>query len=309
MDFARLLAGAPWGLVSFREQEGGELRAGIMTPAGIELPDVLAPHGGLDAALAVWSDIEGPLRAWEPVGQVLTDVVIDAPFRSPGKLLCAGANYLDHIQEMGIEVVPPGNRPFFFLLPNSSLAGPGEAVRIPTDPSMRVDWEAEVAIVVGRSARNLPIADALEHVAGYSIVNDVSARGLHRRTDPLAPPFEFDWLTSKGLDTFTPIGPAVIPAWLAPDPTSMHLRLWQNDDLRQDGTTESMITPIAALLSAASHLMTLEPGDIIATGTPPGVGAPQGLQLSDGDQLVVRIDGIGTLESPVAADPQQRPLG
>ena len=308
-DLERLLGGAPWGLVTFRRGESPQRQSGILTAAGVEHPPFLAAYADLDAVLRDWPRVEPALRAWEAAGKTVGEATIELPLRTPTKLLCAGANYHDHIQEMGIESVPPGNRPFFFLLPPSSLIGPGHAVRIPADPAARVDWEAELAVVVGAAARNIPVERALDHVAAFSIVNDVSARGLHRRSDPLAPPFEFDWLTSKGLDTFTPLGPTLVPAWLAPDPDSMRVRLWQNDDLRQDGTTTSMIANVAELVVAASHLMTLEPGDVIATGTPPGVGAPRGLQLADGDQVVVTIDGIGTLESPVVVDPEQRPLG
>lgn len=311
IDPSELLAGAPWGLVTFRPDDApGEAgRPGVLAPSGVETPAWLDDVAHLDALFSDWDRHAATLRAWEPAGRGRTDVTLRSPMRRPSKLVCAGANYLDHIREMGIAEVPPGNIPYFFLLPPSSIVGPDEPIRIPTSSEARVDWEAELGVVIGRGGRDIPASDALDHVAGYVVVNDVSSRGLHRRPAPLAPPFEFDWIASKGLDSFSPVGPCVVPSWLCPDPTDMPLRLWCNGELQQDGSTRTMIAGVAELIAAASRLMSLEPGDLIETGTPPGVGAPRGLALADGDEVRITIDGVGTLISTVVADEQQAPPG
>ena len=195
--------------------------------------------------------------------------------------------------------VPADFEPYFFLLPPTTIIGPGEAVVIPDDPGARVDWEAELGVVIGRPARHVPADLALEVVAGYTIVNDISARGHHAKAHPLAPPFAYDWLGSKGRDTFTPIGPGVTPSWFVPDPQSLRIRLWRNGVLEQDGNTGNMIFGVAQLVSAASALMTLEPGDVLATGTPAGVGAAKGIALQAGDHLEVEIVPLGTLRNHV----------
>ncbi|WP_063647525.1 fumarylacetoacetate hydrolase family protein [Streptomyces bingchenggensis] len=262
-------------------------------------PD-LARYPDVGAALRDWTELEPVLRDWQPAdGKSLDGVRLLTPIPSPGKLVCAGANYSDHLQEMGVGDVPPGMEPYFFLLPPTTIVGPDDAIEIPDNPEARVDWEAELGVVIGRRVHQVPVEWALEAVAGYTIVNDISARGLHARPNPLAPPFAFDWLASKGRDTFTPIGPGVTPSWFAPDPQSLPIRLWRNGVLEQDGNTKDMIFGVAQLISAASQLMTLEPGDVLATGTPAGVGAAKGLSLRPGDELHIDINPLGALRNHV----------
>jgi 2,4-didehydro-3-deoxy-L-rhamnonate hydrolase len=251
-------------------------------------------------AVAAWAEVAPALRGWDPAdGVPIEGARVLAPLRSPRKLICAGANYVDHLREMGIPELPAGLEPYFFLLPPTSISGPGDAVVIPAAPAARVDWEAELAVVIGTPGRDIPVDRALDHVAGYTIMNDVSARGYHARSNPLAPPFAYDWLGSKGLDTFSPLGPGITPAWLVDDPQTLPIRLWRNGELQQDGTAADMIFPVARLISAASATMTLEPGDVLATGTPAGVGVARGKALADGDLLRVEIGGLGVLENPV----------
>ncbi|AEY85482.1 5-carboxymethyl-2-hydroxymuconate delta-isomerase [Streptomyces hygroscopicus subsp. jinggangensis 5008] len=241
------------------------------------------------------------LRDWQPSGAMrLSGVRILTPIPTPTKLICAGANYSDHLSEMGIATVPADLEPYFFLLPPTSIVGPGDAVEIPDDAGARVDWEAELGVVIGQRTRRVPVERALEAVAGYTIVNDISARGQHARENPLAPPFAYDWLRSKGHDTFSPIGPGVTPAWFVPDPQSLPIRLWRNGSLEQDGNTKDMIFGVAQLISAVSALMTLEPGDVLATGTPAGVGAAKGLSLHADDELRVEIEPLGSLRNHVS---------
>lgn len=161
-----------------------------------------------------------------------------------------------------------------------------------------MDWEGELAVIVGLGGRDIPVATALEHCAGYSVANDISLRGPHRRDTPAAP-FQWDWLASKGADTSLPLGPGIVPVWQVPDVQDLRIRTWVNDELMQDGTTADMVCSVAELVSHASRQVTLEPGDVLATGTPAGVGAARGRFLAPGDVVGVSIDGIGTLENPI----------
>jgi 2,4-diketo-3-deoxy-L-fuconate hydrolase len=293
---------APWSLVTVRIAEAEQaavLRADgaiVALPAGLRVPGTLA-------LFERWETAEPALRAFDPDGaEPLDGTVLLAPVRFPRKLICAGANYSDHLAEMKVAPIPDPLEPYFFLLPPSTtLIGSGEAIRIPADPGWRVDWEAELAVVIGRGGRGIAAADARAHVAGYAAFNDISARGRHRRENPLAPPFAFDWLGSKGADTFCPMGPGVLPDFLIDDPQDLAIRCWRNGVLEQDGTTKDMINDIGRLIEAISAYVTLEPGDVLATGTPAGVGAPRGQQLAPGDEVVVEIAGLGRLVNPVVA--------
>ena len=163
----------------------------------------------------------------------------------------------------------------------------------------RFDWEAELAVVIGTGGRDIPPGRALEHVAGYCVANDVSARGYHRRQSVPAEAFTYDWFAAKSADTSLPLGPGITPAWQVPDPQRLRLRLWVNGELRQDESTADMICPVSELIATASTVVTLEPGDVIATGTPSGVGAAAGEFLRDGDVVTVAIDGLGQISNRV----------
>ena len=288
-----------WSLVSVRPEDGSAPR--IAASCDGRLTSIPALEGYADVAdvLAAWPTLAPRLRSFDPADGVALAGTVLAPVRSPRKLLFAGANYVDHLREMGISEVPPGLEPYFFLLPPTSIVGPGDAVVIPADPGARVDWEAELAVVIGVPGRDVDEDDALDHVAGYTIVNDVSARGYHRRPNPLAPPFAYDWLASKGRDTFCPLGPGITPSWFVADPQDLPIRLWRNGELKQDGNTADMIFTVRRLIAAASAVMTLEPGDVLATGTPAGVGVAQGKSLADGDVLRIEIGDLGVLENAV----------
>jgi 2,4-didehydro-3-deoxy-L-rhamnonate hydrolase len=290
-----------WSLVTYRI--GDETRVGVLDAGGrvVAVPEA-ASGPGLMAVMDRWEHVRDALQGWSPAGAATVEgAELLAPLRYPGKLICAGANYGDHLREMKIERIPEPLEPYFFLLPSTTIVGPGEPIRILSDPSWRVDWEAELAIVIGCAGRGIRAEDARAHVAGYTIVNDVSARGRHRRPDPLAPPFTFDWLGSKGLDSFCPMGPGVTPDWLIDDPHALSLRCFVNGVLKQDSNTREMLNDGWRLIEAASAHMTLEPGDVIATGTPAGVGFGRGEQLADGDEVRIEIEGLGTLVNPVTA--------
>ena len=242
-------------------------------------------------ASAAWARLDGenavlygaaPWAGGAPTGQVvpLAKTELLAPVE-PFKILCVGRNYVAHAKELGNEVPA---EPLLFLKPKTSLVGHGGAVVLPKESS-RVEHEAELGVVIGKTARNVPRDAAMSHVFGYTCVCDVTARDLQRK--------DGQWTRAKGFDTFCPTGP-----WIETelDPSALRVRCLVNDAVRQDGNTSQMVFDVAALVSYASGIMTLEPGDLLVTGTPEGVGP-----LVAGDRLVVEIDGIGALAVRIAA--------
>jgi 2-keto-4-pentenoate hydratase/2-oxohepta-3-ene-1,7-dioic acid hydratase in catechol pathway len=291
-------------LVTYRLPGDASPRAGILAEDGTvrTTPEIEHAAGAIEL-LTNWQDVAGTLRGLDGAnGTPVPDAIVDAPLLYPRKLICAGANYLDHLAEMGDGAPPEGVQPFFFLLPpTTSIVGDGAPILLPGDPTVRADYEAELAVVIGREGRDIAPEDARDYVAGYTIFNDITARGRLARPVSIAAPFAFDWLSAKGPDTFGPMGPGIVPDWFIDDPRSLGVRLWLNGELKQDGDTSQMIFDVWDLVAAASRTVTLEPGDVIATGTPAGVGVAQNLQLKAGDELVVEIDGIGRLTNPVVA--------
>jgi 2-keto-4-pentenoate hydratase/2-oxohepta-3-ene-1,7-dioic acid hydratase in catechol pathway len=211
----------------------------------------------------------------------------------PSKLVCIGTNYHDHLREMGTARAP--EYPYAFLKPVSTgLVASGAEVRLPDGPAM-VDWEAELAVVIGRPLHEAHGASVLDAVAGYTIINDLSARDWIRGK----PEVGIDWVMMKGYDGFSPIGPWFTPAQLVPDPQALGIRCWVNGELRQDSNTSEMVFGVRAILEHLSGIMTLLPGDVVATGTPAGVGFGREPQqfLHAGDTVAVEIDGLGRLET------------
>jgi 2-keto-4-pentenoate hydratase/2-oxohepta-3-ene-1,7-dioic acid hydratase in catechol pathway len=216
-----------------------------------------------------------------------------APIPHPGKVICAGINYHSHLDENPKATLPA--RPFFFAKLPSAVIGPGDAI-VKLDPASQLDPEVELGVVIGRRARNLQRRDALDAVFGYTIVNDMSAREWQ-----FAPDAQF--MLGKAQDTFCPLGPVVVTRDEVPNPGALHLSATVNGERRQDSTTAECIFDLASLLEALTRYVTLEPGDVISTGTPAGVGlfrSPQ-VWLQPGDEVVLEIEGIGTLSNPVTA--------
>jgi 2-keto-4-pentenoate hydratase/2-oxohepta-3-ene-1,7-dioic acid hydratase in catechol pathway len=233
-------------------------------------------------------DLIAGAPAGEPAGAV-ADATRLAPV-VPRKVVAIGLNYLDHIRESGLE--PPA-RPLVFAKFPSSVIGAGEPIRLPLDVTQRVDWEVELAVVIGRRARNVAAGDALAHVYGYTVANDVSARDLQFA--------DGQWVRAKSLDSFCPVGPVVVTADEIPDPQALRLTCRVNGELVQDATTDLMVFGVAELISFCSHSFTLEPGDVLLTGTPWGCGEfmdPK-RSLAPGDVVECEIGGIGTLRNPV----------
>ncbi|HEX9475663.1 MAG TPA: fumarylacetoacetate hydrolase family protein [Candidatus Dormibacteraeota bacterium] len=290
----------PWSLVAYRTGTDDERAGALVEDRVVELPIAAS---GVFELMERWAEVEPVLRAFDPAGAAqVEDAELELPLRYPRKVLCSGANYHRHMREMKVNR-PDEARPYFFLKPpTTSLVGPGKPIVVPADPSARVDWEAELAVVIGRKARHVSESKALEFVAGYSAINDISLRGPHRVQHPIGEPFQWDWLASKGADQSTPLGPGIRPAFLVDDPQRLDLRLWVNGRLKQEANTSGMVVGIAALIAAASDLVTLEPGDVIATGTPDGVGLPRGEFLRPGDLVEMEVADFGRLSNPVVAE-------
>ncbi|MCA9589066.1 MAG: fumarylacetoacetate hydrolase family protein [Myxococcales bacterium] len=217
-------------------------------------------------------DVAGEPRPWDPAD-------LAAPV-CPTKVVCIGRNYAAHARELGNDVP---SEPLLFLKPPSSIIGPRERVLLPPQSS-RVEHEAELGVVISRRATDVSREDALSYVLGYTVVCDVTARDLQRK--------DVQFTRGKGFDTFCPVGP-----WIETelDPSRVRVRCSVNGEVRQDGTTEHMIFDVPTLIAAITSVMTLEPGDLIATGTPEGVGP-----LVDGDSVEVSVEGIGALPFSVA---------
>jgi 2,4-didehydro-3-deoxy-L-rhamnonate hydrolase len=228
------------------------------------------------------------------------------PHPRPNKLLLLAGNYAAHIEEGGgIAAERAETFPYVFMKPPSTtLTHPGDPVRIPSISPDAIDWELELAIVIGRGGKAIKEAEALQHVAGYTVVNDISNRKFRpnpQRKERKNNAF-FDWLHGKWHDTFCPCGPCTASAEAIPDPQSLEMKLHVNGQLHQDATTAQQIFPVAAVIEFISNIVTLEPGDIISTGTPAGVGNTTGTYLKPGDRIDAYIGSIGTLSNPVAAE-------
>jgi 2,4-diketo-3-deoxy-L-fuconate hydrolase len=231
----------------------------------------------------------------QPGGEAvaLEEVHLHAPITRPGKIVAIGLNYVDHAEETGQPI--PEVPVVFGKYPNT-IIGPGEPIRIPPIAS-QIDYEAELTIVIGRRARNVSEDEAMEYVFGYTNANDVSARDLQFSEGG-------QWTRSKSIDTFCPVGPYIATRDEIPDPHNLYIRCILNGEVVQDGHTSKMIFSVAEMVSFLSQGMTLEPGDLIITGTPPGVGmarAPQ-LWMKPGDEVSIEIEGLGTLTNPVEAE-------
>ncbi len=277
-------------LVAFAPAEDGGLptaaRAGILTEHGVR---DLAPAGvgslqelverGLDAV-----DLDAAAVPIELAG-----VRLLAPLPRPGKIICVGLNYHDHCREQGIEPPP---YPMLFSKFANAVSNPGQAVTRPR-ATERLDLECELGVVIGQRARGVAREEALSKVFGYTIVNDVTMRDLQRE--------DRQWLRAKGSDGFAPIGPSLVTRDELGDGRGIRLRSAVNGETWQDSTTDEMIFDVATLVAFVSRTITLEPGDVIATGTPAGVGHYQDppRYLGDGDLMHCEIAGIGVLENPV----------
>ena len=289
-----------WSLASYTA--GGSEGFGVLREDGtLVAPTELKRWSSALELLEDWPAAQAVLRDLNPAEAPLIEYdALLPPLRWPRKVICAGVNYRKHMREMGGEIPATGWRPFFFLkAPTTSVIGPRDPIVISSPARARYDWEAELAVVIGIKGKNIDPERAGFHVAAYCVSNDITARGYHKRDIAPADAFSYDWFAAKSMEGSLPLGPGLTPAFLVPDPQDLRLRLWVNGELQQDESTADMVCPVTELIAAASGVVTLEPGDVIATGTPSGVGAGRGLYLRGGDVVRVTIDGLGTLENPV----------
>ena len=250
------------------------------------LVDLISSNDGLAKAQAA-------METAKASGQTISGTVL-APIGRPGKVICIGLNYRDHAEETGS---PIPSEPVCFNKFPQTVIGTGEAIVLPA-VSEKVDYEAELVIVIGKKAKHVSAADAHDYVAGYMNGHDVSARDWQKGRPG------GQWLLGKTPDTFAPIGPYFVTADDVSDPENLPVKLWLNGELMQDGNTSEFIFGIGALIEHLTKLITLEPGDLIFTGTPPGVGDARdpAVYLKDGDTVEIEIGSLGRLSNPVKAE-------
>lgn len=273
-------------------------------PAGAEKPGMLDSDGAIRDLSGVVSDLAGDtllpasldkLKAIDPntLPKVDGNPRLGPCVGDVGKFMCIGLNYSDHAAETGGEVP---KEPILFMKANSAISGPNDDVIIPRN-SEQTDWEVELGFVIGKSAKYVSEADALSHVAGYCVVNDVSERNFQIR-------MEGQWTKGKSCDTFGPLGPWLVTADEVEDPQALDLWTEVNGHRYQDGSTKTMVYGVAFLISYLSKFMTLQPGDVVATGTPPGVGMGQNPRvfLKPGDVMRLGVQGLGEQQQTLVAD-------
>lgn len=289
-------------LVTF--EQNGRTRIGVLVEDGAAILDLS------QAAPALPTDMKSLLAAGEsaltlvqhaatqpsaPFTLQRADVTLKAPVLNPGKIICIGLNYRDHAAESN-QTVP--DYPTVFIKTNNTVNDPGAPIVLPKN-SLQVDYECELGVVIGKHARHVRRSKALDYVAGYLPFHDVSARDYQHRTS--------QWSLGKSFDGFAPMGPALVTAGEVPNPHSLDIQLSINGEVLQRSNTRHLIFPIDVLIEELSSVMTLEPGDIIATGTPSGVGAARTPQrfLQPGDVVRIEISTLGVLENPVKAEARE----
>jgi 2-keto-4-pentenoate hydratase/2-oxohepta-3-ene-1,7-dioic acid hydratase in catechol pathway len=281
-----------------RFEHDGTTRLGVVVDGGVVDLSVAAPDLPTDplAFLDEWAAASAraadAAAGGEPIP--LDTVRLRTPIPRPGKFLAIGLNYQDHLDETGRE---RPEFPVFFTKQPTCVIGPGDAIEVPRASTM-VDYEGELGVVIGRRCRHLTPDDALSAVAGYVVVDDVSVRDWQMKSPTM--------MIGKSFDTHGPIGPWIVSADDVADPHDLRLRTWVNDQLLQDASTSGMLFSIVDQLVTLSTAMTLEPGDVVATGTPAGVGIARRppVLLTPGDTVRIEIESVGVLENPVVAEPE-----
>lgn len=274
-------------------------------PVGQEKPGILDASGGMRDLSGVVGDIDPSTVTPEGLAKIAgvdpsslpavpSGARIGACVGNVGKLICIGLNYSDHAAETGAKPPP---EPIIFMKANSAIVGPNDEVRIPRG-SKKTDWEVELAFVIGKTAKYVDEANALDHIAGYCICNDVSEREFQAERAG-------QWTKGKSCDTFGPLGPWLVTADEIADPQKLGMTLDVNGKRFQNGSTKTMIFGVAHLVHYLSQFFTLHPGDVVSTGTPPGVGLgvkPEPVFLKAGDVMDVAIEGLGTQRQVCVAD-------
>ncbi|MGM0590114.1 MAG: fumarylacetoacetate hydrolase family protein [Halobacteriota archaeon] len=272
-----------------RYQAQGEAAIGLVDGDTVsEVEFDRQPDAGPDIVQAAQAD---DLRE-TGVEHALADVHVDAPVPPrQGKIVCLGLNYAEHAERGGN---PIPDEPLLFAKPTSAIIGPTDDVVFPSDAE-QLDYEAELAIVIGKAGRRVPREEAVDHIAGYTVFNDVSARDVQYRFS--------QYFRGKGYDTFAPLGPTMVTPDEV-DPTDLSIRALVNDEVRQDSSTADMIFPVDEVVESVTQTMTLYPGDVVATGTPPGVGVHRDppLLLEEGDEVTIEVEDVGALRNTIVAE-------
>lgn len=316
-------SGKPYSLTTYTAPDGKAI-AGIVVDGRI-YPAAATVSAAVGEPRYAFDMVLGILEQWDTAqrelavavdkivsGQVTTGVAVEqaqllAPVLYPSAVYGSGANYSDHMEEMvsvlNVPIENPkeqGQIPWHFIkTPRNTVVGHRAIVDIPAYSSM-VDWEIELAAVVGKTAHCVSVKDALTYIAGYTIANDLSARDHVKRADvKIGSPFAYDWVSQKCFNGSCPLGPALVPAQFVPDPLNLSMKLWVNGSLKQDSGTHRMIFSIAEQVAHLSSRTTLFPGDVILTGTPAGVGMARREFLKKGDVVRLEIEGLGVLENTI----------
>ncbi len=262
----------------------------------------------ITSALSNWQEVVADISAFAAkLAQAATtgdvqaidgDVTTLAPFK-PSTIFGTASNYHEHAAEMNtILAAKPDSSPYVFMKATTSVTGTDSEVMLPPE-TQKLDWEVELGVVIGKPARRVKKEDALDYIAGYTVVNDISARDLNHRTDY---PFKHDWFRGKSWDTFCPMGPVFVPKSNIEDPHKVGLGLSLNGKQMQDGNTSELIWDAFEQIEYLSSILTLQPGDVIMTGTPAGVGKGIGLFLKDGDVLTAWAEGVGSITNTIKAE-------
>jgi 2-keto-4-pentenoate hydratase/2-oxohepta-3-ene-1,7-dioic acid hydratase in catechol pathway len=321
------MLGESYRLATYARSDG-VARAGIVVDQRVVDVErafaVAAPlsSGSASSVLAIlenWSQLAPRLRrlAWDiragalpSIGRELAHVKLLPPVMYPGTIFCAGANYKDHVREMSRALNLPeepdprelGLKPWHFIKPSAPCVRETGARIVLPAYSHRVDWEAEIALVIGRRCHNVAVEEALGYVAGLTLVNDLSARD-HLKREKVAPdsPFRFDWVSQKCFDGALPMGPWICPLEEIEDLGNLAIKLWVNDELMQNSSSANLIFSFAEQVAHLSTRVTLRPGDVIATGTPAGCGAARGRFLQPGDRVRIHVPELGELSNEFCA--------
>jgi 2-keto-4-pentenoate hydratase/2-oxohepta-3-ene-1,7-dioic acid hydratase in catechol pathway len=262
---------------------------------GMQLPDLIRDFiaSGMAGEDAERQLSEATKEDIESVSRPINEVTLLSPIDFPPKIICLGLNYRDHAAEQNAAIP---DEPIIFIKPHTTIIGPDENIIKPSFVK-KLDYEAELAIIIERKAKNVPVSEAKSHIFGYTILNDVSARDLQFK--------DKQWTRGKSIDTFAPIGPSITTENQLQDTSDLFIRTWVNNELRQNSTTKNMVFDVYEIVHHLSRIMTLEPCDIIATGTPAGVGfalKPQPKFLQPGDIVTIEIEKIGILENIVTEE-------
>lgn len=303
-------------LITYSQDES--IRPGVLIDSGII--DVISAWGDSDAPRSVKEILTRGQSCLNKLAAIAEStkasispdsVKLLAPIPRPGKILALAGNYAKHIIEAGLKLGLSDSPRFTtvprpFLMPPTVIAGPGDEIPWPVF-SEAIDYEIELAIVIGKRAKCINAEEAHDYIAGYTIANDISARTVTFKKDRAERPWDefYDWLNGKWGDGFCPMGPYILTADEIDDVQNLDLRLTVNGRERQNSNTSQMIHPVVEIVSFLSHLMTLEPGDIIATGTPSGVGMATGDYLEAGDRIEATIEDLGTLANTLGAKPEE----